>query len=352
MSVLFQRIYQSLQRGTEVVIATILSKSGSAPRASGSKMLIYNDGSIEGTIGGGVVEADVIKSALTLFTTKDAVLKSYDFKDSANIDRMDLICGGWIQVLIEYVPIDEDSINIYQRLNDSLRMGSPALLICRLRGNGGNLAIERSIQVANGDWAGSLQDTPELHEAIKKYPLKHKSTSLHLFADQQYVIESVLPLKIIYLVGAGHVSREIARMTNHVGFQTVVIDDRIEFANQERFPEANEVIVCPNYSDVFGESLIDTESYIIIVTRGHHFDKEVLAQALKTKAGYIGMIGSHKKRDTIYQALLAEGFDSHDLERVYCPIGLAIDAETPSEIAVSVVAQLIQYRGARRKSIV
>lgn len=350
MSVLFSKIYQSLQHCTEVVIATIISKSGSTPRSSGSKMLIYDDGSIDGTIGGGVVEADVIRTALELFTTGDTVLKSYDFKNSSNIDQMDLICGGWMQVLIEYVPIDEANVNIFRTLNDSLQRGNPAVLIGKLRSNKKNGAIKRSVQVANSGWSGPLQVTPELHKTLEKYTFDYNAASLLLFEDQQYVIESLLPSKTIYLVGAGHVSREIARISNHIDFQTIVIDDRIEFANQQRFPDADEIIVCPGYSGVFGEAPIDRDSFIIIVTRGHHFDKEVLAQALKTPAGYIGMIGSRKKRDTIYQALLTEGFKSHDLARVQCPIGLAIDAETPSEIAVSIVAQLIQHRALRRSN--
>ncbi|MBT8333556.1 MAG: XdhC family protein [Deltaproteobacteria bacterium] len=350
MSVLFSKIYQSLQRGSDVVIATIMSKSGSTPRSSGSKMLIYDDGSIDGTIGGGVVEADVIRTALELFTTRDSVLKSYDFKNSTNTDQMDLICGGWMQILIEYVSIDEDNVNIFRMVNNSLQRANPAVLIGKLRSNKKNGAIDRSVKVADSDWSGPLRVTPELHKILEKYTFDHNTASLLLFEDQQYVIESLLPAKTIYLVGAGHVSREIARILNHIDFQIIVIDDRIEFANQERFPEADEVIVCPDYSGVFKESDIDTESYIIIVTRGHRFDKEVLAQALRTKAGYIGMIGSRKKRDTIYQALLAESFNSHDLDRVHCPIGLAIDAETPSEIAVSIVAQLIQYRALRRSN--
>jgi xanthine dehydrogenase accessory factor len=313
-------------------------------------MLIYNDGSIDGTIGGGVVEADVIRTALELFTTGDTVLKSYDFKNSSNIDQMDLICGGWMQVLIEYVPIDEANVNIFRTLNDSLQRGNPAVLIGKLRSNKKNGAIKRSVQVANSGWSGPLQVTPELHKTLEKYTFDYNAASLLLFEDQQYVIESLLPSKTIYLVGAGHVSREIARISNHIDFQTIVIDDRIEFANQQRFPDADEIIVCPGYSGVFGEAPIDRDSFIIIVTRGHHFDKEVLAQALKTPAGYIGMIGSRKKRDTIYQALLTEGFKSHDLARVQCPIGLAIDAETPSEIAVSIVAQLIQHRALRRSN--
>jgi xanthine dehydrogenase accessory factor len=344
MSELFSKMYQSLQLGKEIVVATIISKSGSTPRTSGSKMLIFGDGSSEGTIGGGVVEADVIKSALTLHTTKNTVLKSYDFNSSANKDQMDLICGGWMQVLIEYVSIDDDNLAIYRMLNDSLRASSPALLIGKLSGTKENGAIVRSMKVAHGDWAGSLKVTPDLHQALEKCSLdRHAALLLHV-NNQRYIVESVQPRKTIYLLGAGHVSREIARISNHVEFQTVVIDDRIEFANQDRFPQAAEIIICPSYSDIFKQSPITKESYIVIVTRGHHFDKEVLAQALKTKAGYIGMIGSRKKRDTIYQALLAEGFNSTDFDRVHCPIGLAIDAETPSEIAVSIVAQLIQHR--------
>jgi xanthine dehydrogenase accessory factor len=144
------------------------------------------------------------------------------------------------------------------------------------------------------------------------------------------------------------VSREIAWLTNRLAFHTIVIDDRPEFANAERFPSADAVLVYPDYRHVFGDFDIDADSCIVIVTRGHRFDKQVLAQALESKAGYIGIIGSARKRNTIYQALISEGVDPDELERVHCPVGLAIDAETPAEIAVSIVAQLIQHRAHRR----
>jgi xanthine dehydrogenase accessory factor len=144
------------------------------------------------------------------------------------------------------------------------------------------------------------------------------------------------------------VSKEIALLTKQVGFRTLVFDDRKEFANPARFPGADGIFICKGFDSVFDDYRVVPESYIIIVTRGHRFDQEILAQALKTEAGYIGMIGSRRKKESVYQALLKEGFSQSDLDQVHCPIGLSIDAETPAEIGVSVVAQLIQHRAGRR----
>jgi len=129
-----------------------------------------------------------------------------------------------------------------------------------------------------------------------------------------------------------------------VEFRTVVLDDRAEFANRKRFAETDEVIVLENFDNAFGGVVIDPDAYIVIVTRGHSHDKTVLAQALKTDAGYIGMIGSRTKRDTIYRALKQEGFTQTDIDRVHSPIGMDIGAETPEEIAISIVAELVRVR--------
>ncbi|MBN1689677.1 MAG: XdhC family protein, partial [Dehalococcoidia bacterium] len=134
-----------------------------------------------------------------------------------------------------------------------------------------------------------------------------------------------------------------------VGFAAVVLDDRAEYANRERFALPAEVIVLKSFENCFEGLQIDDDSYVVIVTRGHVYDKTVLAQALHTKAGYIGMIGSIPKRDAIYRALLADGFTAQQLEKVHCPIGLKIDTETPAEIAVSIVGELIAQRAQKRK---
>ena len=123
----------------------------------------------------------------------------------------------------------------------------------------------------------------------------------------------------------------------------IVIDDREEFANQEHFPDATEVCLRP-FDTAVKDFPVDEDSYLVIVTRGHLHDKLVLAQCLRTNAKYVGMIGSKRKRNMIYEALLEEGFTQKDISRVYSPIGIDIQAETPAEIAVSIVAELIQVR--------
>jgi xanthine dehydrogenase accessory factor len=124
----------------------------------------------------------------------------------------------------------------------------------------------------------------------------------------------------------------------------VVLDDRSDFANKERFPKADRIIVIPSYENLFSGLDIDQDSYLVIVTRGHLHDKTVLEQSLRTKAGYIGMIGSRRKQHLVYEELLEKGFTEDDLKRVHNPIGLDIHAETPEEIAVSIVAELISAR--------
>ena len=131
----------------------------------------------------------------------------------------------------------------------------------------------------------------------------------------------------VFLFGAGHVSQQIARLTDMLGFKTVVIDDRPAFANQERFPEA-EVVVIDTFQSL-QELAINRDSYLVIVTRGHLHDSIVLEQVLPMDAVYIGMIGSKKKRDTLFKALEGKGFSPADLRRVYSPIGINIYAETP-----------------------
>jgi xanthine dehydrogenase accessory factor len=126
-----------------------------------------------------------------------------------------------------------------------------------------------------------------------------------------------------------------------VGFRLAVIDDRAEFATRERFPTADEVLVLP-FDKVFDHLRVTPDSYLVIVTRGHLSDRTVLRSALTTNPAYIGMIGSKRKREAIYRSLLDEGVPRERLEAVHSPIGLVIGAETPEEIAVSIVGELIK----------
>jgi xanthine dehydrogenase accessory factor len=155
--------------------------------------------------------------------------------------------------------------------------------------------------------------------------------------------EPVLPYPTLLIFGAGHVAQPLAQMAALAGFRVIVVDDREEFANRERFPTADEVVVA-EVAEAFGRAHVDEESYVVAVTRGHVMDEEVVAQALGTPARYIGMIGSRRKVAAVRERLRGRGFGEADLDRIHAPIGLDIGADTVEEIAVSIVAELVQER--------
>ena len=156
-------------------------------------------------------------------------------------------------------------------------------------------------------------------------------------------LEPIKPLPSLIIFGGGHISFFLARIGKMVDFRVTIIDDRPEFANPERFPEADETI-CEDLATVMNKLEINSSSYIVIVTRGHQNDEQVLQWAAKTNAGYLGMIGSKRKIKTSYAYLKTKGITQEQLDRVHSPIGLAIGAETPEEIAVAIMAEIIQIR--------
>ena len=168
--------------------------------------------------------------------------------------------------------------------------------------------------------------------------------------NMDILVEPILAQPTLYIFGAGHVSFSISKIAKMVGFKVVVVDDRAEFANKNRFPEADE-IVAEDFSDIFSKLKINRSSYIVIVTRGHKFDEEVLEWAVRSEANYVGMIGSKKKKEDIFSSLQSKGISKELLEDVHAPIGMDIHAETPEEIAVSIMAEVIKSRRERGHAV-
>lgn len=162
--------------------------------------------------------------------------------------------------------------------------------------------------------------------------------------DPGDVLDDFVNHDTAYLFGGGHVSLALEPVLRHIGFDTVVIDDRAEYANDERFPKAVKTIVVDTFKNAFDQITCDENSYIVIVTRGHAGDLDVLREALKQNRAYVGMIGSRKKIQTLYDILKSEGVTQEELDKVYSPIGENIYAETPEEIGVSIAAELIKVR--------
>lgn len=338
-----QEIRDALARGEDLVLATIFVQEGSAPRTAGTKMAVRRDGTTVGTIGGGLLEATVLREASRVRGTGQALLHAFDLTKS-NVADMDMICGGRVQVLVEGVEATGENARVFAALVQRLGQGKGAALVTALgaEGEGPWPATRCLVSDAAVEGALSLDDaTVGAVGAGGGTPFLLSDGGRRLF------VEPFAPASRAYFFGAGYVTGETEALARRVGFRTVVLDDRPEFANRDRYPEAEEVRCVPGFDDALRGLGLDRDAYVVIVTRGHSFDRLVLEQVLRTGAGYVGMIGSRHKRRAIYDALLARGVAQEALDRVHCPVGVEIDAETPAEIAVSIVAELIRERATR-----
>jgi xanthine dehydrogenase accessory factor len=339
-----------LDEGRAFVLATIVSRHGSTPRTAGTRMIVIADGSIQGTIGGGLVEANVIDAAGGVLRSRRPLLMPFDLTRS-EVAAMDMICGGRLEVLLECVAPGSPAAGVLRGWRDAIGRREACQMVTVIRFEGAAVADTDHLLIQDRRVVVGGRSLPD--EALERIlDAGDGAAGLRSVAigGDLAVVEAVLPGEIVYLFGAGHVAHPTSRLAAFAGFRVVVVDDRPEFANRERFPDAEEVRVVPDFGVALHGCRHDPEAFVVILTRGHLHDRTVLAQALRTDAGYIGMIGSRRKWDQIYAALRQEGFTEADLQRVSSPIGLPIGAETPEEIAFSIVAELIQVRARRRQA--
>ncbi|MCG2725039.1 MAG: XdhC/CoxI family protein [Elusimicrobia bacterium] len=240
---------EAIDEGRNIAFLTVISVGGSTPGGAGAKMLVYENGSIEGTIGGGNIEALAIKKAIECIKKGESGKFIFDLKAKGNTG---MICEGEMEVFID----------------------------------------------------------------VYKIPFK------------------------ILILGAGHVGVKIAEAAFISGYPYIVVDDRKEFANKERFPHASNIIV-QKPDKAVRLAGADKNTYIVIVTRGHSLDKECLIEAMRTKAAYIGMIGSADKVKKTFKAVEKKKLYPLKDKRVYSPIGLNLGGKAPGEIAISVLSQIM-----------
>lgn len=323
MKAFVRSVCSLLEQGEPLALATVVASTGSTPRSSGAKMIVRRDGSIVGTVGGGLAEAMACREGAAMLDDGDGAAKLLyvDMTQELAADS-DMICGGGLSILLETVEPGGPCAEAYKEIDGLLRQGVRCLLSTRCEETDCLRAVNHIILKKEGGEMPSFE-----------------KRGMDLF-----LTEPMVPPAPLYIFGAGHVSLFTAKAGAMIGFRTVVLDDRADFANQERFPEADEVVVLDSFDGCCDRLGIDAESFIVIVTRGHLHDRNVLAEALRTDARYIGMIGSKKKRDKIYDSLLADGFTQADIDRCHCPIGLTIGAQTPEEIGISIAAELITVR--------
>jgi xanthine dehydrogenase accessory factor len=346
MLAVWRAAMEQFEQGEDFVLATLISVQGSSPRHVGTRFLVRRDGAIVGTIGGGLLEADVQKFAAQALERGTSHRVSFSFR-GRDADSEEMICGGNAEVLVEFVEgKDQLRKEIFTRIVDlTLERRSGYFLSTVDMPANGNGTVEHLLMEDRGPRTGGF---PGVELAIQAVPEPRLVKSAQLIdvpqLDHPVFLEWLHPTGSAYIFGAGHVGECVAHLAAYVGFKVVVLDDRSEFASVERIPDADEVVVLDFFEQAPADLALDEDSYVVIVTRGHRHDKTVLEQVLKTNTGYIGMIGSRRKTRVIFEALLKAGFSREQLRRVHAPIGLPIGGETPQEIAVSIVAEMIQVR--------
>ena len=341
---IYEVINNLLDKKEDFVLATILEKSGSAPREEGTKMIIKRDFSIIGTIGGGIFEALAIKLSSRIFENGAYIIKNCSLTNKG-AEALGAACGGDLKLLLEYVDYkDSDMVEMYKNVQKLKKKGDNFAIITRIPEEGKSIKGTDKWICSEASFYG--KEDEKVQYIIRKIRENFKNVTMQYtdMEEEHYLIEPVLNTQTIYVIGAGHVAQKIAEVAKSLDFDIVVIDDRQEFANKERFKDVKEVKAIPSFENILKYIKVDSNSYIVIVTRGHAYDKEVLGQMLKTNAKYIGMIGSRTKRKFIYESLLDEGYTEEDLEKVHSPIGVSIYAQTPEEIAISIVAELIKVK--------
>ena len=241
--------------------------------------------------------------------------------------------------------------------------GGPAVAVATVirAAQGASPAVGEKLLVrADGSRLGSLAALEEAiaadaHAALTRLP-RMLAESIYYRADGtrlqrgeagqdafEVMIEVTERPATLLIVGGGHVGQSLATIGAHVGFSVAVLDDREAFANEERFPMADRVIL-GDFTEELRRFVIDANTYVVLVSRGHKQDELSLREVVGSEAAYVGMIGSRRRVGTVLTHLAREGFDRQALERVHTPIGLDIAAETPEEIAVSIIAEIVSER--------
>jgi xanthine dehydrogenase accessory factor len=388
METIYDRLCEIIEAGETAAIATIVDVKGSVPREVGAKMIIHPLGRHVGTVGGGCGEADVIKAGLDVIQSGEPATVRVDLTEDISMQALG-VCGGIMDVFVERMgpasggwrsESEERRLEVgapgpevageassgsrpplaIAALLASIRAREPVALATVVEGPGAGRQAVIWLDRAPFSELGLGELEPRVvadaQEALRsrQHRLLHYPTSnlrppistVSIFVEVQRRAPELL------IVGAGHIAMPLAQMASLCDFAVTVLDDRPSFANKERFPTARRVIAAP-LRETVRDLPMDADTFIVLVTRGHSHDVECLLEVLDRPVAYIGMIGSQRRVDAVFELLSTEkGIDPTRFDRVHAPIGIAIGARTPAEIAVCITAEMINVlRGGPAVSI-
>ena len=297
-------------------LATVARVRGSTPVPAGTKMLVGAEGRLIGSVGGGCVEADVIGAALAAQASRRPALLTHHLNADLAGD-LGLSCGGTVDIFVEPLLADET----YVRVLETAAMAEAGLV---------RTATEWS---SAGPWK-TFQPLA---------PAARSGAAATLTRDGRFMEERLVPAPRVFVFGAGHVGAAIGRAAAAAGFRVVVIDDRAEYADASRFSD-DIAVLAADVETALARYPLTPGDAVVIATRGHRNDALILERVATSAAGYVGLLGSRRKKAVVTKGLKTAGVPAKSLQRVRVPVGLPIGAVTPEEIAVSVVAELIGWR--------
>ena len=308
---IFAKLLYEMEKGRDTVLATIVWESGSAPRGAGAQMLVDAQGPQAGTIGGGNVENLSILHARELLKAGHGDIRDYKLRRS-DTDDIGMICGGDVRVLFTYISAEDQLWHVLAAtLLDCIAKYQPGYLVLPLSG-------------------------------AKGYLTKERPQAAEVFALPIAVGERAI------LFGAGHCSLALCPVLKSIGFRVTVFDDRADLVTAERFPDA-ERLICGDFASISRYITVEPEDYAVVMTNGHTHDFTVQEQILRQPTAYVGVIGSRTKTASVNQRLRAAGISQEAISSIHAPVGVAIKAVTPAEIAVSIAGEMIYERALRRE---
>ena len=347
MREVIQGAVDGLKDGQPCVLATVVRTKGSTPHKAGAMLLVRQDGSGLGTLGGGCVEGDIWFAAKEILRQNGGPeFKDY-FLNEDIAARDGLVCGGTMYFYLEPLRETEDFLSIGNEIVDAYDGGQPVGLATVVNAKEGGPAMGAKLLLrVDGSVSGSLGNAgidAQAIEIAKTVADVGGNESFSTADGTEVFVEGFTTPPTLVMVGGGHVGKATADLAHSLGYRVYLVDDRPEFSNEERFPYADKTIVA-TYDKWPDQLELNVNTFVVVATRGHRYDDMALESALRTRARYIGLLGSRRKTIMIYRRLIEQGVPLDRIKEVHAPVGLNIGALEPGELAVSIMSEIIMVR--------
>lgn len=336
---LLAAIRQARATGDDAATAMVIRVCGSAYRREGTRMLIRNGGSCVCALSGGCLEPDVVERAQHVIATGQPIIVRYDLADDS-LFGLSIGCSGAVDIRIERI---EDEA-VFDEWLDVLERAEPAVLVTVLSGT----LPARMLVRQNGDTTGSLGsralDAVAAGHALDRLGDAFPSSGAEIIGSTEIFLEVSVPPPQLVIFGAGHDAVPVASWAWAMGCDVTVVDVRKSFLTDERFPYATRVLAHP--SEVAAQGRVSPRTFVIVMNHHLERDRDSLGCALTAGAAYVGVLGPRSRYEKLLAQLDKDGFRSSPatLAQVRSPVGLSLGAETPEEVAVSILGEILAVR--------